>query len=341
LPANPNRLSRRQMMGFALASTTLAIGAPAVRAQTPAATAGYPNKPIQLIVPFPAGGATDGVARLVAEKLRARLGQPVLVDNKAGASGILGTDFVAKAPADGHTLVLSLSTSLLINQFLYKKLPYAPQKDLALVSLLANVPIVLLAHPSVPANNAAELAKYISANKGKLSYGSWGVGSAGHLSLAAMSQTFNADMTHVAYKGEAPMLQDLIGGQIQLAFASALQAKSFAESGKVKAIGVTGETRMQALPNVPTLLEQGWKDDIFRITGWVAVAAPAATPKPIVDRLAAELRAISEMADVRSRFVAIMGIEPVALGPEQFAAAYAKDLPVWQRAVKETGASLD
>ncbi len=328
------------MMGFALASTTLAIGAPAARAQTPAA-AGYPSKPIQLIVPFPAGGATDGVARLVAEKLRQRLGQTVVVDNKAGASGILGTDFVAKAPADGHTLVLSLSTSLLINQFLYKKLPYAPQKDLALVSLLANVPIVLLAHPSVPASNAAELARYISANKGKLSYGSWGVGSAGHLSLAAMSQGFNADMTHVAYKGEAPMLQDLIGGQIQLAFASALQAKSFAESGKVKAIGVTGEGRMPALPNVPTLAEQGWKDDIFRITGWVAVAAPAATPKPIVDRLAAELRAISEMPDVRSRFVAIMGVEPVALGPEQFAAAYAKDLPVWQRAVKETGASLD
>ena len=335
MPAAPFR----RLLTLALATAALAFGTHASAQQAPAST--YPSKPIQLIVPFPAGGATDGVARLVAEKLRTRVGQPVLVDNKAGASGILGTDFVAKAPADGHTLVLSLSTSLLTNQFLYKKLPYSPQRDLTLVSLLANVPVVLLVHPSVPASNAAELARYLAANKGKLSYGSWGVGSAGHLSLAEMSQKFGADMTHIAYKGEAPMLQDLIGGQIQLAFASALQAKSFAESGKVKVIGVTGEARMPALPAVPTLVEQGWKDDIFRITGWVAVAAPAATPKPIVEKLAAELRAISEMPDVRSRFVAIMGIEPVAWGPEQFTAAYAKELPVWQRVVKETGATLD
>jgi tripartite-type tricarboxylate transporter receptor subunit TctC len=237
--------------------------------------------------------------------------------------------------------VLSLSTSLLINQFLYTKLPYNPQRDLAMVTHVVNAPIALLAHPSVPAANAAELARYLAANKGKLSYGSWGVGSAGHLSLAEMSQRFGADMTHVAYKGEAPMLQDLVGGQIQLAFASMLQAKTFADAGKLKIIGVTGEKRSGALPAVPTLVEQGWKDDVFRITGWVGVAAPAGTPRPIVDRIAQELRAVCEMPEVRARILALMGNEPTAYGPEQFAALYARDLPVWQRVVKETGATLD
>lgn len=331
---------RRQFIGLALATTAGSFGTRAAHAQGNAA-AGFPSKPIQLVVPFPAGGATDGAARLIADKLRQQLGQPVLVDNKPGASGILGTDFVAKAPADGHTLVFSLSTSLLINQFLYKKLPYQPQKDLVLVSHVVNAPIALLVHPSLPASNADELAKYIRANKGKLSYGSWGVGSAGHLSLAEMSQKFGADMTHVAYKGEAPMLQDLVGGQIQMAFASTLQAKTFAEAGKLRIIGVTGEKRSGALPGTPTLVEQGWKDDIFRITGWAAVAAPAATPKPVVDKLADEIRKACEQPDVRARILALLGNEPTAYGPEQFAALYARELPVWQRVVKDTGASLD
>ncbi|SFN39440.1 tripartite tricarboxylate transporter substrate binding protein [Variovorax sp. OV329] len=331
---------RRDFLGLALASTAVAAATRDAHAQG-ANAAGFPSKPITMVVPFPAGGATDGAARLIADKLRVQLGQPVLVDNKPGASGILGTDFVARAPADGHTVVFSLSTSLLINQFLYKKLPYNPQKDLALVSHVVNAPIALLVHPSLPASNAVELAKYISANKGKISYGSWGVGSAGHLSLAEMSQKFGADMTHVAYKGEAPMLQDLVGGQIQMAFASTLQAKTFAEAGKLKIVGVTGEKRSGALPNSPTLLEQGWKDDIFRITGWAAVAAPAATPKPVIDKLAEEIRKACELPEVRTRMLALLGSEPTAYGPEQFAALYARELPVWQRVVKDTGASLD
>jgi len=332
-------LRRRELIGFALASTAVAAATRPAHAQG-ASAAGYPSKPIQLVVPFPAGGATDGAARLIADKLRVQLGQPVLVDNKPGASGILGTDFVAKAPADGHTLVFSLSTSLLINQFLYKKLPYQP-KDLVLVSHVVNAPIALLVHPSVPASNAAEMAAYLRANKGKLSYGSWGVGSAGHLSLAEMSQKFGADMTHVAYKGEAPMLQDLVGGQIQMAFASMLQAKTFADAGKLRIIGVTGEKRSGALPASPTLVEQGWTDDIFRITGWAGVAAPAATPRPIVDKVADEIRKACEQPEVRARILALLGSEPTAAGPEQFAALYARELPVWQRAVKDTGASLD
>ena len=300
----------------------------------------FPSKTIQFIVPFPAGGATDTVARLLAEKMSKPLGQNIIVENKGGAAGILGTDTVAKAPADGHMLTVGLSTSLLINQFLFKKLPYNAQRDLVLVSQIAVAPIVLVVHTSVPANNAAELLKYLSAHKGKLSYGSWGIGSAAHLSGSELSQMQGADMSHVPYKGEAPMLQDLLGGQIQLAFASALGAKPFIEAGRLKVIGVTGEKRMATLPKVPTLLEQGLTDDVFRVVGWIAMAAPAATPKPVVQRLAEAVKAAVAIPEVRERIVA-MGFDPVARGPDEFAAIYKKDLPVWERLVKQSGATLD
>lgn len=182
---------------------------------------------------------------------------------------------VAKAPPDGHTLTVSLSTSLLINQFLFKNLPYNPQRDLVMVSQIATAPIVLLVHPSVPLNTGPELLKYMVANKGKLSYGSWGIGWGAHLAGSCMSQSQNADMTHVPCKGEAPMMQNLVGGQIQMAFASALQAKAFVESSKLKVIGVTGEQRIGALPNLPTLIEQGLKGDVYRVIGCVALAARA------------------------------------------------------------------
>jgi tripartite-type tricarboxylate transporter receptor subunit TctC len=324
--------TRRTCLGI-LAASALCLSQ-ATHAQT------YPTKLIRIIVPFPAGGATDTVARLLAEKMGPRLGQTIIVENKGGAAGILGTEMVVKAPGDGHTLTVSLTTNLLTNQFLFKSLPYNPQRDLALVSQIAVAPIVLVVHPSVPASTGPELLKYIAANKGKVSYGSWGVGSAGHLSSAHLSKSQNAEMSHVAYKGEAPMITDLIGGQIQIAFASAQQARSFVDAGKLKAIGVTGEQRMSVLPNVPTLVEQGLKDDVFRVTGWVAMAAPAATPQAVVQRLADEVRAACELPDVRARITAL-GFTPVARGPEEFAAAYKKDLPVWERLVKQSGATLD
>ncbi len=286
------------------------------------------------------GGATDTMARLLGEKMGPKLGQNVIVDNKGGAAGILGTDFVAKAAPDGHTLVLSLTTSLLTNQFLFKKLPYNPQRDLAMVSLIAVAPIVLVVHPGVPVNSAAQLLDHIAANKGKLSYGSWGIGSSAHLSGAHLSRMKDADMSHVPYKGEAPMMQDLVGGQIQLAFASALQAKPFVDSGQLKILGVTGEKRLPVLPNVPTLVEQGLKDDVFRTTGWVALAAPAATPKAVQQRIADEVRAAVRLPDVRAR-IESFGFDPVALGPAEFAAVYRKDLAVWERLVRESGATLD
>ncbi|MDM0048971.1 tripartite tricarboxylate transporter substrate binding protein [Variovorax sp. J22R115] len=326
-------MSRRAWLCASAAAAALCAIAPA-QAQT------YPNKPIKMVVPFAAGGATDVLARVLAEKMAAGLGQPVIIDNKPGAAGIIGTDAVAKAAPDGYTIVLSLSNSLLTNQFLYEKLPYDTQRDLTLVYQIAMAPLVLVVHPSVPVKTGPELLKYVSANKGKVAYGSYGVGAYPHLAGAHMSLTQNADMNHVAYKGEAPMLQDLIGGQIQMAYASALVAKPQIEAGKVKAIGVTGDRRMSTLPNVPTLAEQGMKDEAYRVTGWLAIAAPGNTPKPIVQRIADEVRKATQQPDVQAK-VAGMGFELKDSSPEAFAAAYKQERPVWERLIKQSGAKLE
>ncbi|MEC5214782.1 tripartite-type tricarboxylate transporter receptor subunit TctC [Polaromonas sp. CG_9.5] len=330
---NPYFLNRRALLGAAASVVTLCVSATA-QAQV------YPTKPIRMVVPFAAGGATDVLARILGEKMAVGLGQPIIIDNKSGAAGIIGTDVVAKAPADGHTLVLSLSNSLLTNQFLYDKLPYSTQRDLTLVYQIAMAPVVLMVHPSVPARTGSELLKYMAANKGKLAYGSYGVGSYPHLAGAHMSLTQQADMNHIAYKGEAPMMQELLGGQIQMAYASALQAKPHIESGRIRVIGVTGERRMATLPNVPTLVEQGLKDEAYRVTGWLAIAAPAGTPRAVVQRIADEVRKATQQPDVQAR-VAAMGFEIKDSSPEAFAAAYKLELPVWERLIKQSGAKLE
>jgi tripartite-type tricarboxylate transporter receptor subunit TctC len=305
-----------------------------------AQVAAFPVKPVRVVVPFAAGGATDALARLLGEKMAASFGQPVVVDNKPGAAGIIGTDTVAKAPADGHTLVLGLSNSLLTNQFLYAKLPYNTQKDLTLVYQIATAPLVLVVHPSVPASNGPELLKYVKAQKGKLAYGSYGLGAYPHLAGAHMSLSQQADMTHIPYKGEAPMVQELLAGQIHMAYASALQVKQHIEAGKLKAIGVTGERRMLTLPNVPTLSEQGLIDEAYRVTGWLAFAVPAATHRTVIKRIAADVRTAVMQPDVKARIEA-MGFEVKDSSPEIFLAQYKKELPVWERLIKQTGAKLD
>lgn len=326
--------SRRHLLAQAALAATAIWGGSAVQAQT------YPSKPIKLIVPYAAGGATDIIARTLAEKLTERLGQPVLVDNKAGVGGVMGTDAAAKAAPDGYTFLVTLGTTILINQFLYEKLPYNPGRDFALVSQLAMAPVTLLVNSTSPIKTAADLKAYITKNPGKLSYGSWGAGSYAHLAGAYLSQTLNADMTHAAYKGEAPMLQDLVGGQFHFAFASAQSAKPYIDSGKLRSIAVTGDQRMGILPNVPTMREQGFKDDIFLVTGWVAMAAPAKTPNDVVQRVSAEVRAICALPEVQER-IAKMGFIPVGNTPEQFAVAYKNEFPVWERVVKLSGAKLD
>ncbi|OOG39835.1 tripartite tricarboxylate transporter substrate binding protein [Polaromonas sp. A23] len=331
-------LNRRELLTQAgSAGLPLCLGALASPAL---AQQGYPNKPIRIVVPFNAGGATDVLTRLIGEKLSARLWQPVLVDNRGGAGGIVGTDNVAKAAPDGYTFVVSLNSSLMTNLFLYDKLPYHPQRDLTLVSQFVNAPVTLVVHPSVPAKNGPELLKYIAANKGKLSYGSWGVGSYAHLAGYSMSESQKADMVHAPYKGEAPMLQELIGGQIQMSYASALAAKPHIEAGKLKLIGVTGLKRMAVLPNAPTLTEQGLTDEFYRIAGWIGMAAPAKTPKDIIARVSSEIQRICVMPEIVER-ISSMGFTVAASTPEAFAAAYKKDSPVWERLVKTSGARLD
>jgi len=334
---NLSPIKRRSVLqGMAALGSTGLLGT--ALAQT--GKAAWPTKPIRLVVPFNAGGATDIIARTVGEALSKRIGQPVVVDNKGGAAGILGTDAVAKAPADGHTLLLTLSTSMLINQFLYTKLPYNPQKDLALITQVAAAPVTLVVHPSVPANNMKELLAYVKAQKGKLSYGSWGTGSYAHLAGAYMSKTTDSDMVHVAYKGEAPMIQELIGGQLQLCFSSALNTKPFIDSGRVKAIGVTGKQRMDILPKVPTIYEQGVQDDAYSIFGWVAMGAPAGIPKEIVDQLSAHLREVAKDPKVVER-IAAAGFLPMMNSPQEFQQNYQRDMPIWKALVEAAGARLD
>ena len=334
---NLSPIKRRSVLqGMAALGSTGLLGT--ALAQT--GKAAWPTKPIRLVVPFNAGGATDIIARTVGEALSKRIGQPVVVDNKGGAAGILGTDAVAKAPADGHTLLLTLSTSMLINQFLYTKLPYNPQKDLALITQIAAAPVTLVVHPSVPANNMKELLAYVKAQKGKLSYGSWGTGSYAHLAGAYMSKTTDSDMVHVAYKGEAPMIQELIGGQLQLCFSSALNTKPFIDSGRVKAIGVTGKQRMDILPKVPTIFEQGVQDDAYSIFGWVAMGAPAGIPKDIVDQLSAHLREVAKDPKVVER-IAAAGFLPMMNSPQEFQQNYQRDMPIWKALVEAAGARLD
>ncbi len=333
---NHSEINRRSMLqGLAVLGGGL-MGA----AQAQTARTAWPGKPVRVVVTFNAGGATDIIARTVGEALSQRIGQPVVIDNKGGAAGILGTDAVAKAAPDGHTLLVSLSTSMLINQFLYTKLPYDPQKDLALVSQIAAAPVTLVVHPSVGANDMKELLAYARANKGKLSYGSWGTGSYAHLAGAYMSKTTGSDMTHSAYKGEAPMIQDLIGGQLQFCFSSALNTKPFIEAGRLKAIGVTGRQRMQILPQVPTIFEQGVQDDAYSIFGWIAMGAPAGTPREIVDALHGHLREIARDAKVQERIVGA-GFLALMNSPDEFRRNYQRDMPVWKALVEAADAKLD
>lgn len=300
----------------------------------------YPVRPIKLVVPFSAGGALDITARVLAERMSGRLGQPVVVDNKTGAAGVIGVDAVAKAPPDGYTISISQSSQLLVSQFLYKNLPYNPTRDLILVAKIADSPLVLLVNDKVPAKDGRELRDYLQSNRGKLSYGSWGVGTVAHLSGNRLNSATDAQMAHVAYRGEAPMVQDLAAGNLQLAFATGLSAGMFIQSGKLRAIGVTGATRLPTLPNVPTLAEQGFDDKLFRIVGWSGVAVPAGTPAHIVQRIAEEVQLAANTPEVRKR-VTEVGFTPSVAGPTEFAAQYRRDLPVWQAVVRESGAQLD
>ncbi|AOY92601.1 ABC transporter substrate-binding protein [Cupriavidus sp. USMAA2-4] len=327
---------RRALLALALGGITLGTASTAAEAQA----GGYPAKPIRIVVPYPAGGGTDIVARALGEKLSKRLGQPIIVDNKGGASGIIGTDAVAKAAPDGYTLLVTLTQSVLTNQFLYAKLPYDPRKDLTLINVLADAQLVLVTTPALPVRNARELGEYGRSHRGKVGYASWGVGSYAHLAGAYFSRQMQADMVHVPYKGEAPMLQDLMGGQVQFGVASLLTAKPYIQNGKLKALAVTGDSRNAGLPEVPTFAESGLPDNAFKTMGWIGLLAPMGTPPAVVAKLDEEVRAVLQQPDMQTRLTSL-GLRPLGTTPKESQALYARDWPVLKQLVADSGARLD
>lgn len=297
----------------------------------------FPTKAVRVVVPFAPGGATDVLARSVCDKLSQQLGQPAIVDNRPGAGGLLACDAVAKAAADGHTLTLGTTSTMLSNQFMFKKLPYDPQKDLVPVARICWAPIVLVVNSKLPARTLDELMAYAKSNKGQVTYGSYGIGSQGHLVLASLSKLTASDMTHIAYKGEAPMVQDLVGGQLMIGIGSILSLKQHIDSGKLRAIAFTGLNRVPALPEVSTFAELGHRQDAFTISGWLGVAATGNTPPAIVEQLGAEIQKAVQTREVNAR-VLMAGFVPLTDDtPQKYQADWKRELPIWKQLLKDAG----
>ncbi len=292
----------------------------------------YPSRPIRLIVPFSSGGVADTSARVVAERLSARLGQQVLVENRAGASGNIGSQQVAQAAPDGHTLLLGFDGTMVINPWVFSKIPFDTLKDFAPVTKLGDATLIMVAHPSVPVKNMKELIALAKAKPGTLSYGTSGTGGTPHLAGELLNQRAGITLTHIPYKGGGQAVGDVVGGQIPLVYTAIASAQQHVKSGRVNALGVSGAKRSSALPDVPTFAESGL--DGFVVDSWVGIFAPAKTPRGIIDRLQRELAAILATPEVRERY-AVLGIEPVGNTPEQFGEQVRADLAKWEKVVKQ------
>jgi len=298
----------------------------------------YPKQPVTLVVPFPAGGPTDAMARLLAQKLGDKLGQQVIIDNRGGAGGGIAAELVARAPADGQMLFFGTTGTMAINPSLYKKLRYDPVKDFAPVSLMATTMNVLVVSPQVPAKNLGELVALAKAKPGELTYGSAGNGSSNHLSGELFRSTTGIQVNHIPYKGSAPALIDLLGGRLSMMFDTIAQQTQNIAAGKVHALAVTGSQRSSLLPNVPTAREAGLKD--FDVTIWYGVLAPKGTPAPVIDRLQREIAAVMSTDEMKKRMESD-GAEARSTTPAEFAALIKSDTAKWAPVVKNSGASLD
>jgi tripartite-type tricarboxylate transporter receptor subunit TctC len=298
----------------------------------------WPAKPIHFVVPYPAGGPVDSVARLLGQKVGERLQQPVIVENKPGAGGNIGADSVAKSLADGYTILMGAVATHAINPTLYASIPYDAAKDFAPITQVASTPNVLVVHPSLPAHSVAELVAYARKNPGKLNFGSGSSGSAGHLAGELMKSMAGIDMTHVPYKGAAPAMQDLVAGRLDLMFDNLASAQGQIRAGTVRALAVTTAKRSTLAPDIPTIGESGLPG--FDISTWFGVFAPAATPAPIVSRLHDEFAAALASPDVREKMLAL-GAEPVSSTPKEFAAYIESEARKYARLVKASGAKAD
>jgi tripartite-type tricarboxylate transporter receptor subunit TctC len=327
-----NRKSLSALAAFT-AVAACALAAPSI-AQEPA----YPSKPIRLVVPFPPGGATDILARNVAQRLTETWGQPVVVDNRPGAGGNIGSELVAKAAPDGYTLEMGTVGTHAINSSLYARMPYDHVKDFAPVILVAAVPNVLVVNPGVPVNSVQELIAYAKANPGKLNFASSGSGTSIHLSGELFKVMAGVQMTHVPYKGSAPALSDLLGGQVQLMFDNLPPSLPQIKAGKLRALAVTSATRAPALPDVPTIAESGLPG--FEASSWFGVLAPAGTPPAIIAKLNAEIGKWLASPEAKEKLAAV-GANGAGGTPEDFARHIQAETAKWAKVVKESGAKVD
>jgi tripartite-type tricarboxylate transporter receptor subunit TctC len=317
----------------AMASVAIATFASLACAQT-----AYPSKPVRLVVPFPAGGTTDILARAVAQRLTETTGQSFVVDNRAGAGGNIGADQVAKAPPDGYTLLMGTVGTHAINASLYAKMPYDHVRDFAPIILVAGVPNVLVVNPALPVNSVQELIAYGKANPGKLNFASSGNGTSIHLSAELFKTMTGVQMAHVPYKGSAPALVDLAGGQVQLMFDNLPSALALIKAGKLKALAVTSLQRSTVLPDVPTLAESGLPG--FEASSWFGLLAPAGTPKDILAKISGEVAKWLATPEAKEKLAA-QGAIPAGLPSDEFARHIATETVKWQKVVKDSGAKID
>ena len=297
----------------------------------------YPNKPVRIIVPLAAGGPTDVLARSIAQTLTETWGQAILVDNRPGANTNIGTAAVAKSPADGYTLLLTVN-NLTINPSLYQDIPFDSLKDFAPISLFATSPLVLAVHPSVPAKSVKDLIALAKARPGELHFGSPGNGSPPHLAGELFNTLAGVKLVHVPYKGITAAVTDLIGGQLEVMFPGSPIALPNAKAGKLRALATTGAKRTAAAPDLPTVAEAGLQN--YEMSLWYGLLAPANTPSAIVQRLHVEIARIIALPAVIQQWAAL-GVEPASTTPEQFAAYLKADIGKWQKIVRESGAKMD
>jgi tripartite-type tricarboxylate transporter receptor subunit TctC len=318
-------------------STRRAFFAAVALCASPAMAQSFPNKPVTLVVPNPPGGVVDTSARIVGEPLGKLLGQPVVIENKGGASGNIAYQQVALAPKDGHTLLISYSAYHVGNPSLFAKLPWA-QKDFVPVALLTAATNVIAAHPSLPPNNLKDFIAYAKANPGKLNFASQGNGSLSHVGTALLEQTTGIEMTHVPYKGSGPAIQDVLAGQVQVFMTTPPSVMQHVQAGKLKAYAVTGKARHPGLPNVPTTAEAGLAG--FELEAWVALFAPAGTPSAVVQTLTEKVQAALATPEAKSA-AERAGIEVRYLGPDALAALVQRETTYWSQLIKTRNIQAD